>query len=267
MAKTFENQASDFLEMWVGGVADRPRYFDLDTIQGLRNEHAIPEELLVTIAMVFEVAAVSYWQEANRAKTDNKARRKELQDLEKTTTKLVAVLDGLSPDTLRMLKEARIACGFQHHSAQDVVSSVVQSMMEPQSSDTKKPNNEVSDAGTFDHLREDLQTIADEARKTQKWAGAGKGGSKNDDSAQELMQACFLVWTEIIGRQFKLAWYKNGPDSDAARFCCGVAKIVDPEFSPSRIITASRKVRELGIGIKDLEKLSEKADSFSKRIE
>ena len=81
------------------------------------------------------------------------------------------------------------------------------------------------------------------------------------------MQMCFMIWTNIVQREFTLGWHNQQPDSDAARFCVDVAAIVDPKFVQSRIISASRKVRETGLNISNLEELLAQAEEFRKRLD
>jgi hypothetical protein len=76
-----------------------------------------------------------------------------------------------------------------------------------------------------------------------------------------------MIWTNLVGRDFTVAWYKNQPDSDAARFCMDVAAIIDPKLSASRIESATRKVRETGTNISDLGKLIAEAEEFRKRLD
>lgn len=267
MTDDFEGQAAGFLGMWVGSIPTETRFFDLKSVQGLSEEYAIPEEFSMVVLLVLEFSALSYWQETERSKTDNKARRKNLLGLEKAATKMVSVLDEMPPDTWRVLHEANIARGFRHHSTKKVVERVVQSMISPQVRDIEAQAVGDGKENEIERLKKELEAIADDARKAQKWMGAGKSGRPDDESAETLMQMCFMVWTEIIGREFTLAWHKNSPDSDAARFCVDVAAIVDTKLSSSRITTASRKAREAGIGIKDLGKLIEEADELRKRLE
>lgn len=267
MTDDFQRQVFDFLGMWIGGVPKKTRFFNLDNTQELREKYAIPEEFLMVVLLVFEFGALGYWKASERSDEDKKARRKDLREVERASVKLIAVLDELPPETSQVLKEAKVARRFRLHPMKDVVQAVVQSVMTPQSPDADCPSTEPEVEGSIARLRAELMTVADDARKAQQWMGAGKSGRPDDDSAEALMQMCFMVWTEIIGREFTLAWYKDIPDSDAARFCVDVAGFVDPKLSTSRIISASRKVREAGIGIKDLEKLVEEADELRKRLD
>ncbi len=267
MSEDFQQQTSDFRGMWIGDRPEKTKYFDLTNIQLLQKEYEISDEFAMVALLVLEFAALGYWQETERANADLPKLRKDLRDLEQATTKLVNVLNGLPPEALRVLHEAKVARRFQHHSAKEIGEAAVRSVMHPQPPNSEASKVEPGDESNVDRLRTELVALADEAQKAQKWVGTGKPGRKNDDGAADLMQACFLVWTEMIGREFTLAWYQDGADSDAARFCVDIAGIVDPKLSASRVITASRKVRENDFGIKDLDKRFEDTDQFHKRLD
>lgn len=266
MAGDFERQVSDFLGMWVGDIPEKTQYFDLDTIHVLRDRYKFPEDYAMVVVIVLEVGALGYWKETERSDANKKARRKDLRDLENASVKLMSVLDELPLETWQVLKEAKVARRFRHHPIDDVAEAVAQSVFTPQTPVVNRPSTEPVEEESIVRLRAELMAVAADAKKAQKWMGAGKPGRPDDDSAEALMQMCFMVWTEIIGREFTLAWHKNNADSDAARFCVDIAGFVDPKLSSSRIITASRKVREAGIGINSLDKLIAEADELSKRL-
>jgi len=267
MSEKFNQQGADFLDMWIGGIPKKTQFFNLSNVAALQEAHGIPDEFSSVLPLVLETAALAYWKETDRAGIDYSARRKDLAKLEKASTRLASVLNELSPETWRILHEASVTRGFRHHSIRDIVSTAVQSVMQPEPDSAETPNSELNDGFDPVVLRTGLLDLAAHAQNAQKWAGAGKPGRPDDDSATDLMQACFLVWTEMAGREFTLSWHGNDPDSDAARLCVDVAGIVDPKLSPSRIITASRKVRETGLGINGLGKLIADAEEFCKRLE
>jgi hypothetical protein len=267
MTEDQQEQIAAFMEMWIGDVPEHAGVFDQDNVGKLAEDHGIPEELTVFALLLLEVAALAYWKETERAARDYPRHRKELDRLEKAAAKLASVLDELDPETVRIMHEARVAKGFKDHAIGDVVGASVQAVfladVAADGSEQDRPN----EPRQLDSLRDALASVIDQAQAGKRWAGEGKSGPRNGDSAADLMQACFMIWTNLVGRKFTVAWYKNQPDSDAARFCCDVAAIVDPKLSASRIITATRKIRESDINISDLGKLIVEAEEFRKRLD
>lgn len=267
MSEIEEQQIIAFLEMWIGKKPKRTEFFDQDNIGKLAEDHGIPAEATMIVLWILELSALAYWKETERGKREYSARRKDLDKLEKAAARLAAVLDELDPDTVEVMHEARIARGFRDHDIGTIVASSVQSLMSP---GTTPPPNQVEiphGLQDLEHLREILAAVIADAQAGKRWAGEGKSGRPSDDSATGLMQMCFMIWTNFVQRDFTVAWFKSQPDSDAARFCCDVAAIVDPKLSASRIITATRKVRETGINISDLDKLTAEAEELRKRLD
>jgi hypothetical protein len=265
MSEDHQRQATEFLNMWIGERSNEAAHIGADEVSALRIAYSIPEEFAPVVQVVLDVAAKAYWQETGRANIDYKACRKDLDKLVSATSKLLSVIDGAAPDTFRVLREAGVAREFRNHSIGEIVEASVRTALSSAATDTIEL--ETSTASDLDRIRSQLALLHSDAQSALTWSGAGKPGRPEDDSAANLMQACFLVWTEMAKRDFKLAWHGNDADSDAARFCVDVARLVDPNLSASRIMNAARKVRETGIGINDLDKLVEDADEFCKRID
>jgi truncated hemoglobin YjbI len=267
MAEERQEQLAAFLDIWIGGVPDRTKYFDQDNVRKLANDHGIREERTMLALLLLELAALAYWKEAERAARDYSKHRKELDQLEKAAAKLASVLDELDPETLRIVHEARVARGFKDFAIEGVVDASVQAVFKPQAATGSRQSERPNKTRQHNALRAALVTVINDAQAGKRWAGEGKSGRPRDDSAADLMQMCFLIWTNLVGREFTMAWYENQPDSDAARFCVDVAAIVDPKLSASRIDSATRKVRETGFNISDLEKLTAEAEEFRKRLD
>ncbi|MBO6790062.1 MAG: hypothetical protein JJ894_05935 [Dinoroseobacter sp.] len=264
MSEDHQRQTTEFLGMWIGGHSNDAEHIRADQVSALLKAHDIQEEFAPLVQRVLEVAAKAYWKETDRANIDYKACRKDLDKLISTTSKLLSVIDGAAPDTFRVLHEAGVAREFRNHSIGKIAEA--SAGIAWSSAATDAIELETSDASNLDHIRSQLAFLQSRAQSALTWSGAGKPGRPEDDSATGLMQFCFLVWTEIAKRDFTLAWHGNDADSDAARFCVDVARLVDYNLSASRIMNAARKVRETGIGINDLDKLVEDAEEFCKRI-
>jgi hypothetical protein len=267
MAEDLQEQLAAFLEMWIGGVPDRTKYFDQDHIGKLAKDHGIREEFTMLALLLLEMAALAYWKEAERAARDYSTHRKELDRLEKAAAKLASVLEELDPETLGIMHEAHVARRFKDHAIGDVVGAAVQSVFLPEAATDRSQQDRPNEPRQLESLRDALASVIDQAQAGKRWAGEGKSGRPSDDSATDLMQMCLMIWTNLVGGEFTVAWYKNQPDSAAARFCMDVATIVDPKLSASRIVSATRKVRETGLDISDLEKLTAEAEEFRKRLD
>lgn len=264
MPKGHHQQASAFQKMWIGDSSNEVHSLGADQVALLLADHCIPEELAPGVQLVLEFATKAYWQETGRANIDYKACRKDLSKLASATSKLLSVIDHAAPDTFRVLQETSVAREFQNHSVDEIVGSSVQTVLSGASSNTIE--SEPSEASHLEHLHSQLTALRAEVEAALKWSRAGKSGRPEDDSATDLMQACFIIWTDMAKRDFTLAWYGNEADSDAARFCVDVGRVVDPALSASRIISASRKVRETGFRISDLDKIHDETDEFLKRM-
>jgi hypothetical protein len=260
-------QIAAFQAMLIGEIPERTEFFDQDNIGKLTKDHGIPAEASMVVGVLLEFAALAYWKETQRSKREYSEHRKDLDKLEKAAARMVAVLDELDPESVQVMHEARVARGFRDHEIGTIVDAFVQSVTTP---DTAPPPNQLDVPHGIDdlaHLRNTLASVIADAQAGKRWAGKGKSGRPSDESATDLMQMCFMIWTNFVQREFTVAWFKSQPDSDAARFCCDVAAIVDPKLSASRIITATRKVRENDINISDLGKLIAEADEFRKRLD
>lgn len=267
MSEDEEQQIAAFLEMWIGGIPKRTRFFDEENMKPLADNHRIPEDTKMWSLLLLEIAALSYWKEKERAKTDFAEARKKLGQLEKALTRLVQALDGLDQESRRVIYEARVARRLSDRPFADLVGSAVQRILQPRTADLDGQKTWLDEAQRLEDFRNSAAAIGNDAQGAQKWAGKGRSGRRDDDSAKVLIQFCFMVWTNFVKRDFKLAWYKQHPDSDAARFCVDVAAMVDPKLTTSRIISASRKVREENLNISDLQKLTAEAEEFRKRMD
>ena len=267
MDENLQQQPSDFLQMWIGGVPDRHEYFYQANYEKLAADHGIPEEFSIYALQVLEVAARAYWVETKRAKLDYPKHRKELAKLEKAASNLMAMTDQLHADAACIIKEARIARRFKDHPIADTVQSARESIMMPEVDQQNPPVDPTEEPDPLEALRIALAAVIDDLKGAKRWALEGKVGRPRDVSAADLVQACLIVWTNMVGKDFTVEWHKNEPISDAARFCWDVALVVDPKISASRIETAMRNIRESGRDISDLGKLTAEAEEFRKRLD
>ncbi|MCR9140309.1 MAG: hypothetical protein NXI27_30340 [Alphaproteobacteria bacterium] len=267
MAKSIEQQVVAFLQMWIGGVPERYEYFHPDNFEKLAADHGKPEDFSIDAPRVLEVAARDYWEETKRAKLDYPKHRKELAKLEKAASNLMAMTDQLHADATRIMKEARIIRRFKDHPIADTVQSAIEPIMMPEVDQQNPPVDPTEEPDPLEALRIALAAVIDDLKRAKRWAREGKVGRPRDESAADLMQACLMVWTNMVGKDFTVEWHKNEPISDAARFCWDIALVVDPRVSASRIETAMRNIRESGRDISDLGKLTAEAEEFRKRLD
>lgn len=267
MDENLQQQPYDFLRMWIGGVPDRYEYWHRANYEKLAADHGIPEDFSIDAPRVLEVAARDYWEETKRAKPDFPKHRKELAKLEKSASNLMAMTDQLHADATRIMKEARIIRRFKDHPIADTVQSAIEPIMMPEVDQQNPPVDPTEEPDPLEALRIALAAVIDDVKGAKRWAREGMVGRPRDESAAALIQACLMVWTNMVGKDFTVEWHKNEPISDAARFCWDVAQVVDPKISASRIETAMRKIRESGIDISDLGKLTAEAEEFRKRLD
>ena len=251
-----------FLDMWIGDTSEGAEPIDKVEIHALHEEHKIPEELMPVLVRVLEITARAYRREMERVQIDNSARRKDLARLEKAASRLSSLLDSMPTDTWQVVNEYRLALEVADNSVKDTAMSAAVSAMATESANAQTRQRETRSVSNLEVLRLELTELTAMFHGARKWMGEGKPGRPQDHSAISIMQMCFMIWTGVLGREFTLAWYKNNPDSDAARFCVDVARMVAPKLSVSRIITSARIAREEGITIKDLEIISANAEGF-----
>jgi hypothetical protein len=255
------------LEFWIGSDSDRGEYFHEGNYAKLAADHGIPETFATIAPLVLEVAARAYREETKRASLDYSRHRKELAKLEKAAANLMAMIDTLDADIVRIMQEARIARGFKDHPIADTVQATFQAIMMAGADQQDALVELREEPDPLGALRNALAKVIDDVKGAKRWAGEGKSGRPRDESAADLMQACLMVWTNMVGKDFTVEWHKNEPISDAARFCWDIALVVDPRVSASRIETAMRKIRESGYDISDLDKLTAEAEEFRKRLD
>jgi hypothetical protein len=163
MAEDLQEQLAAFLEMWIGGIPDRTKYFDQDNIGKLATDHGIREEFTMLALLLLEVAALAYWKEAERAARDYSGHRKELDKLEKAAAKLAAVLDKLDPETVRIMHEARVAMRFKDHAIGDVVGASVQSVFLPEAAADRSQQDRPNEPRQLGFLRDALASVIEDA--------------------------------------------------------------------------------------------------------
>ncbi|WP_127563067.1 hypothetical protein [Nioella ostreopsis] len=237
--------------------------FTPEVVEQLAQEFDIPKALHDIVGNILILGAAQWAYEMRRAARDFKQIRKDLTGLEKVAVEIARALENLSAETRDVLVEAgfgrtRGGCHYPYISVHD---SLPVMEYEPSSG---QDSSQISLTEIASILSSLSKCVAD----AQPTARAGRKGKIDDESMYDLLHSCFHVWESILGRKFSLDWASNGePITDAAVFCVRVARLVDPALSLQKIATASRKTREKGMKISDLEKTPEVLEHYRKQFE
>jgi hypothetical protein len=260
------------MELWTGGQVIGSNLIELEQVLALQAWHNLPDEVVPVLHQMLGVAALAYAQEERRADVEAGVRRKELKKLKRAASILHQGLGELHPDLSSAFAETELIKTVALGLNQELINGLTQKVMDPASAEPSGENNTQIEPNSITSLRSQLEQFIKLSESTLKYLGEGQNGPRSDEAVFDLMRLCNLIWTEMLGREFKLAWYTDDHgfthgDSDAARFCVDLAGAVDMQISISRVVSASRKAREKPFGINDLGSLLAEADELRIRMD
>lgn len=264
MSDTIRATADALADLFIGKPEAR-KPLDLDAIADFAKKHGVGEGLIPTLHGVLKDVSQAYWLEVSRAQRDKGAVRKELTSLLDAVAQMQCALSNLGNDAVATLQDAKSVNHIARNYSEDASHALPSLIIERR--------NSFDTSGTDDFDKLGLSGLADQLESVKrvvdtglKLAFAGQKGKPPDDSALSILEASHLIWTSLIGQAYRIDWNGDDPISDAAVFSFDFARLVDPEISPKRVRTASRKVRENPFDLNGLSELEVESENICKRM-